>query len=92
MGGVGLIVIDEGPYPAGEVQRVLQVPVVATLPFAPKEAKVLSDGAEQPRISPGRVDEGGPYGRCVAGAAGCGAQGALGTARVAGGEVAAHAR
>ncbi|MEE1672159.1 hypothetical protein RCR19_42905 (plasmid) [Streptomyces sp. WAC07094] len=49
VGGVGLIVIDEGPYPAGEVQRVLQVPVVATLPFAPKEAEVLSDGAEQPR-------------------------------------------
>ncbi|WP_411092810.1 hypothetical protein [Streptomyces sp. 049-1] len=49
VGDVGLIVIDEGPYPAGEVQRVLQVPVVATLPFAPKEARVLSDGADQPR-------------------------------------------
>lgn len=49
VGDVGLIVIDEGPYPAGEVQRVLQVPVVATLPCAPKEARVLSDGAEQPR-------------------------------------------
>ncbi|MFJ3213865.1 hypothetical protein [Streptomyces flaveolus] len=49
VGDVGLIVIDEGPYPAGEVQRVLQVPVVATLPYAPKEARVLSDGAEQPR-------------------------------------------
>jgi hypothetical protein len=49
VGDVGLIVIDEGPYPAGEVQRVLQVPVVATLPFAPKDARVLSDGAEQPR-------------------------------------------
>lgn len=48
-GNVGLIVIDEGPYPAGEVQRVLRVPVVATLPYAPKEARVLSDGAEQPR-------------------------------------------
>ncbi|MGW4101891.1 hypothetical protein [Streptomyces sp. NPDC004976] len=49
VGDVGLIVIDEGPYPAGEVQRVLQVPVVATLPYAPKEARVLSDGADQPR-------------------------------------------
>ncbi|MFF7889262.1 hypothetical protein ACH40F_51910 [Streptomyces sp. NPDC020794] len=48
-GDVGLIVINEGPYPAGEVQRVLGVPVVATLPYAPKEARVLSDGAEQPR-------------------------------------------
>ncbi|MFD9511168.1 hypothetical protein [Streptomyces mirabilis] len=48
-GDVGLIVIGEGPYPAGEVQRVLGVPVVATLPYAPKEARVLSDGAEQPR-------------------------------------------
>jgi hypothetical protein len=49
IGDVGLIVIDEGPYPAGEAQRVLQVPVVATLPYAPKDARVLSDGAEQPR-------------------------------------------
>ncbi|GJF26470.1 hypothetical protein [Streptomyces sp. HO565] len=49
VGDVGLVVIDEGPYPAGEVQRVLQVPVVATLPYAPKEAGVLSDGADQPR-------------------------------------------
>ncbi|MFE4088966.1 hypothetical protein [Streptomyces sp. YIM B13502] len=49
VGNVGLLVVDEGPYPAGEVQRVLQVPVVATLPFAPKEARVLSDGVEQPR-------------------------------------------
>ncbi|MFE2470114.1 hypothetical protein [Streptomyces mirabilis] len=48
-GDVGLVVIDEGPYPAGEVQRVLGVPVVATLPYAPKEARVLSDGAEQAR-------------------------------------------
>ncbi|WP_217237466.1 hypothetical protein [Streptomyces sp. AC555_RSS877] len=49
VGEVGLIVIDEGPYPAGEVQRVLQVPVVATLPYAPDDARVLSDGAEQAR-------------------------------------------
>jgi hypothetical protein len=49
VGDVGLLVIDEGPYPAGEVQRVLNVPVVATLPYAPQDARVLSDGAEQPR-------------------------------------------
>ncbi|MFF1917063.1 hypothetical protein ACFVYE_37050 [Streptomyces sp. NPDC058239] len=49
VGDVGLIVIDEGPYPAGEVQRVLQAPVVATLPYAPREARVLSDGADHPR-------------------------------------------
>ncbi|WP_328457574.1 hypothetical protein OG780_42685 [Streptomyces sp. NBC_00386] len=49
VGDVGLLVIDEGPYPAGEVQRVLQAPVVATLPYAPKDARVLSDGDEQPR-------------------------------------------
>lgn len=49
VGDVGLLVIDEGPYPAGEVQRVLQAPVVATLPYAPQEARVLSDGAKQSR-------------------------------------------
>jgi len=49
VGEVGVLLIDEGPYPAGEVQRVLQVPVIATLPYAPRDARVLSDGAEQPR-------------------------------------------
>ncbi|MEU5194509.1 hypothetical protein AB0G86_10675 [Streptomyces scabiei] len=49
VGDVSVLMINEGPYPAGEVQRVLQVPVVATLPYAPKDAKVLSDGVEQPR-------------------------------------------
>jgi hypothetical protein len=49
VGDVGVLLIDAGPYPAGEVQRVLQVPVVATLPYAPDDARVLSDGAEQPR-------------------------------------------
>ncbi|WP_369228455.1 hypothetical protein AB5J52_48270 (plasmid) [Streptomyces sp. R39] len=48
-GDVGILMINEGPYPAGEVQRVLQAPVVATLPYAPLEARVLSDGAEEPR-------------------------------------------
>lgn len=49
VGDVSVLMVNEGPYPAGEVQRVLQVPVVATLPFAPDDARVLSDGAEQPR-------------------------------------------
>ncbi|MFM9705578.1 hypothetical protein [Streptomyces galilaeus] len=49
VGDVSVLMINEGPYPAGEVQRVLQVPVIATLPYAPKDARVLSDGAEQPR-------------------------------------------
>ncbi|MFJ1974098.1 hypothetical protein ACIO93_36325 [Streptomyces sp. NPDC087903] len=49
IGDVSVLMIKEGPYPAGEVQRVLQVPVVASLPYAPRDAKVLSDGAEQPR-------------------------------------------
>ncbi|GGO58996.1 hypothetical protein [Streptomyces lasiicapitis] len=49
VGNIGVLMIDEGPYPAGEVQRLLRVPVVATLPYAPREARVLSDGAEQPR-------------------------------------------
>lgn len=49
VGDVSILLIDEGPYPAGEVQRVLQVPVIATLPYAPDDAGVLSDGAEQPR-------------------------------------------
>ena len=49
VGDVSVLMINEGPYPAGEVQRVLQMPVIATLPYAPKDARVLSDGAEQPR-------------------------------------------
>ncbi|MCX4598268.1 hypothetical protein OG819_55000 [Streptomyces sp. NBC_01549] len=49
VGDVSVLMINEGPYPAGEVQRVLQVPVIATLPYAPDDARVLSDGAEQPR-------------------------------------------
>ncbi|MGW1527955.1 hypothetical protein [Streptomyces sp. NPDC002159] len=49
VGDISVLLINEGPYPAGEVQRVLQVPVLATLPYAPNDARVLSDGAEQPR-------------------------------------------
>ncbi|WP_458248839.1 hypothetical protein [Streptomyces sp. MAI_2237] len=49
VGDVSVVMINEGSYPAGEVQRVLQVPVIATLPYVSKDARVLSDGAEQPR-------------------------------------------
>ncbi|MGW7673362.1 hypothetical protein ACWGJX_40680 [Streptomyces sp. NPDC054775] len=49
VGDISVLLINEGPYPAGEVQRVLQVPVLAILPYAPDDARVLSDGAEQPR-------------------------------------------
>jgi len=49
VGDVSVLMINEGPYPSGEVQRVLQVPVIATLPYAPDDARVLSDGAEQSR-------------------------------------------
>ncbi|GGX56311.1 hypothetical protein ACQEV9_46390 [Streptomyces chartreusis] len=49
VGDVSVLMINEGPYPAGEVQRVLQVPVLATLPHAPKDARVLSDGAAPSR-------------------------------------------
>ncbi|WP_369383259.1 hypothetical protein [Streptomyces sp. cg36] len=49
VGDISVLMVNEGPYPAGEVQRVLQVPVIAALPYTPKDARVLSDGAEQPR-------------------------------------------
>ncbi|WP_371648012.1 MULTISPECIES: hypothetical protein [unclassified Streptomyces] len=49
LGDVSVLMINEGPYPVGEVRRVLQVPVTATLPYAPVEARVLSDGTEAPR-------------------------------------------
>ncbi|MDX3075888.1 hypothetical protein [Streptomyces sp. MI02-7b] len=46
---VRLLLVDGGPFPAAEVQRQLQAEVVAVLPWRPREAAVLSDGAEQPR-------------------------------------------
>ncbi|MGR3938463.1 hypothetical protein [Streptomyces sp. BRA346] len=49
VGEIGLLLVEEGPYSAGEVQRLLKVPVVATLPHRPALARVLSDGVEQPR-------------------------------------------
>jgi hypothetical protein len=43
---LGLVVVDEGPYPAAEVSRQLGTPVLGLLPHAPKMARVLSDGGE----------------------------------------------
>ncbi|MEZ0067166.1 hypothetical protein ABIA32_003179 [Streptacidiphilus sp. MAP12-20] len=46
-GGVdvlGLLLVQEGPYSASEISRALQAPVLGLLPFAPKEARILSDG------------------------------------------------
>ncbi|WP_329468518.1 hypothetical protein [Streptomyces sp. NBC_01431] len=46
-GRLGVLLITEGPYAAREVEEHLQVPVVASLPFRPQEAAVLSDGAAE---------------------------------------------
>ncbi|MFF3214149.1 hypothetical protein ACFYYB_26170 [Streptomyces sp. NPDC002886] len=46
---IGLLLLDEGPFVKEEVRKKLQVTVTAVLPWRPKEAAVLSDGAEQPR-------------------------------------------
>jgi hypothetical protein len=48
-GELGVLLVDEGPYSASEVERELNSPVLVTLPYRPQLAKVLSDGAEQPR-------------------------------------------
>lgn len=48
---VGLCLIDSGPYPAEQVSRALfGLPVLAGLPDAPADARVLSDGA-RPRLA-----------------------------------------
>lgn len=46
---IGLLMVDEGPFSKEEVRKKLEVNVMAVLPWRPKEAAVLSDGAEQPR-------------------------------------------
>jgi len=43
------VLIAQGPYGAREVSLALDVPVVATLPYRPAEAEVLSDGAPESR-------------------------------------------
>ncbi|MFD9619697.1 hypothetical protein ACFWB2_20775 [Streptomyces virginiae] len=46
---LGMLLVDEGPFSKEEVRKTLGIPVTAVLPWQPKEARVLSDGAEQPR-------------------------------------------
>ncbi|MGG8410357.1 hypothetical protein ACM614_29280 [Streptomyces sp. 12297] len=46
---VAVLLVDSGPYAKEEVRKRFEVPVVAVLPWRPKEAAVLSDGAEPPR-------------------------------------------
>ncbi|GJF30327.1 hypothetical protein KNE206_30270 [Kitasatospora sp. NE20-6] len=41
-----LLLVPAGPYGAAEISDRLSVPVVAELPFDPKAAEVLSDGAD----------------------------------------------
>ncbi|MEU9148078.1 hypothetical protein [Streptomyces sp. NPDC048349] len=48
-GEIGMLLIDQGPFSKEEVRKTLGVPVTAVLPWRPREAEVLSDGAEQPR-------------------------------------------
>ncbi|MEU8893702.1 hypothetical protein [Streptomyces sp. NPDC048442] len=45
--GLGILLITEGAYSAREVEQELEAPVVMTLPYAPKDAAVLSDGAPE---------------------------------------------
>ncbi|MFG2753932.1 hypothetical protein [Streptomyces xanthophaeus] len=46
---LGMLLVNDGPFSKEEVRKHLNVPVTAVLPWRPKEAAVLSDGAEQPR-------------------------------------------
>lgn len=46
-GALGLILIQQGPYGAREAEAELGIRVVATLPYRPGEAAVLSDGAPE---------------------------------------------
>ncbi|MFI8515379.1 hypothetical protein ACIGHB_30045 [Streptomyces sp. NPDC085460] len=46
-GALGLILIRQGPYGPREAEAELGVRVVATLPYRPDEAAVLSDGAPE---------------------------------------------
>ncbi|MFF7995110.1 hypothetical protein ACFZDG_35735 [Kitasatospora xanthocidica] len=44
--GLGLVLIDSGPYTADEVAKEVGAPVTVTLPYVPKAAAVLSDGGD----------------------------------------------
>ncbi|WP_317634003.1 hypothetical protein [Kitasatospora sp. DSM 101779] len=43
---LGLLPVAEGPYPLAEAARELGVSALGQLPFAPRTAKVLSDGGD----------------------------------------------
>ncbi|MDH6119887.1 hypothetical protein ABH930_001127 [Kitasatospora sp. GAS204A] len=43
---LGLLLIAEGPYPAADVTRQLDLPVLGVLPYAVRTARVLSDGGD----------------------------------------------
>ncbi|GAB2720827.1 hypothetical protein [Kitasatospora kifunensis] len=43
---LGLLLITEGPYPVADVTRELGIPVLGTLPYAVRTARVLSDGGD----------------------------------------------
>ncbi|WP_441249033.1 hypothetical protein [Kitasatospora sp. McL0602] len=43
---LGLLLIAEGPYPVAEVSRQFGVPALGLLPFAPRTARLLSDGGD----------------------------------------------
>ncbi|WP_328900894.1 hypothetical protein OHR86_13960 [Streptomyces sp. NBC_00441] len=50
-GGTGadalaVLLVEGGPYTSGEVEKALGVPVLATMPWRPKQAEVLSDGVD----------------------------------------------
>lgn len=47
--GLAALLITEGPYGQQEVSAELGIPVIATLPYRPKEAAILSDGAHEDR-------------------------------------------
>ncbi|GAA2148524.1 hypothetical protein GCM10009760_40680 [Kitasatospora kazusensis] len=43
---LGLLMVAEGPYPVAEVSRQFGVPALGLLPYAPRTARVLSDGGD----------------------------------------------
>ncbi|WP_406451540.1 hypothetical protein OG782_16200 [Streptomyces sp. NBC_00876] len=50
-GGTGddalaLLLVESGPYSPGEVEKVLNAPVLGAMPWRPKQAEVLSDGVD----------------------------------------------
>ncbi|MBC9729318.1 hypothetical protein [Streptomyces sp. TRM68367] len=48
-GGLGVLLIRQGPYGPREVEEETGVPVIAQLPYRPAEAAVLSDGEPEGR-------------------------------------------